>query len=79
MTYDTVKYNFSFKSALIIGLFQIIALIPGTSRAGITITAGRLLGFDRTDSAKISFYLSIPALAGASAIGIKDLLKESLH
>ena len=49
------------------------------SRAGITITAGRILGFDRTDSTKISFYLSIPALAGASAIGIKDLLKENIE
>jgi len=54
-------------------------LIPGVSRAGITITAGRILGFNRTDSTKISFYLSIPALAGASAIGIKDLLKENFE
>ena len=77
--FNNLENNFSFKSALIIGLFQIIALIPGTSRAGITITAGRLLGFDRRDSTKISFYLSIPALAGASAIGIKDLLKENIE
>ena len=77
--FNNLENNFSFKSALIIGLFQIIALIPGTSRAGIIITAGRLLGFDRTDSTKISFYLSIPALAGASAIGIKDLLKENIE
>ena len=55
-----------------------MALIPGVSRAGITITAGRILGFDRTDSTKISFYLSIPALIGASALGIKDLFKESI-
>ena len=77
--FKNLKNSFNFKSALIIGLFQIIALIPGTSRAGITITAGRLLGFDRTDSTKISFYLSIPALTGASAIGIKDLLKENIE
>ena len=77
--FNNLKNSFNFKSALIIGLFQIIALIPGTSRAGITITAGRILGFDRTDSTKISFYLSIPALAGASAIGIKDLLKENIE
>ena len=77
--FNNLENSFNFKSALIIGLFQIIALIPGTSRAGITITAGRILGFDRTDSAKISFYLSIPALAGASAIGIKDLLKENIE
>ena len=77
--FNNLENSFNFKSALIIGLFQIIALIPGTSRAGITITAGRILGFDRTDSTKISFYLSIPALAGASAMGIKDLLKENIE
>ena len=77
--FNNLENSFNFKSALIIGLFQIIALIPGTSRAGITITAGRILGFNRTDSTKISFYLSIPALAGASAIGIKDLLKENIE
>ena len=77
--FNNLENSFNFKSALIIGLFQIIALIPGTSRAGITITAGRILGFDRTDSTKISFYLSIPALTGASAIGIKDLLKENIE
>lgn len=77
--FNNLENSFNFKSALIIGLFQIIALIPGTSRAGITITAGRILGFDRTDSTKISFYLSIPALAGASALGIKDLLKENIE
>ena len=77
--FKNLENSFNFKSALIFGLFQIMALIPGTSRAGITITAGRILGFDRTDSTKISFYLSIPALAGASAIGIKDLLKENIE
>ena len=77
--FNNLENSFNYKSALIIGLFQILALIPGTSRAGITITAGRILGFDRTDSTKISFYLSIPALAGASAIGIKDLLKENIE
>ena len=55
-----------------------MALIPGVSRAGITITAGRILGFNRTDSAKISFYLAIPALIGASVLGIKDLFNESI-
>ena len=77
--FNNLENSFNYKSALIIGLFQIIALIPGTSRAGITITAGRILGFNRTDSTKISFYLSIPALAGASALGIKDLLKENIE
>ena len=54
-----IETDFNIKSALIIGFFQVIALIPGVSRAGITITAGRILGFNRVDSTKISFYLSI--------------------
>ena len=62
-----IDADFNMKSVLVIGFFQVLALIPGVSRAGITITAGRILGFDRTDSTKISFYLSIPALLGASA------------
>ena len=73
-----INTDFNMKSVLIIGFFQVLALIPGVSRAGITITAGRILGFDRTDSAKISFYLSIPALLGASTLGIKDLFKENI-
>ena len=74
-----IETDFNIKSALIIGFFQVIALIPGASRAGITITAGRILGFNRVDSTKISFYLSIPALIGASALGIKDLFKENIE
>ena len=74
-----IDTDFNMKSVLIIGFFQVLALIPGVSRAGITITAGRILGFDRTDSTKISFYLSIPALMGASALGIKDLFKENIE
>ena len=73
-----IDSDFNMKSVLIIGFFQVLALIPGVSRAGITITAGRILGFERTDSTKISFYLSIPALLGASTLGIKDLLKENI-
>ena len=73
-----IDTDFNMKSVLIIGFFQVLALIPGVSRAGITITAGRILGFDRTDSTKISFYLSIPALLGASTLGIKDLFKENV-
>jgi len=74
-----IDSDFNIKSILIIGFFQVLALIPGVSRAGITITAGRILGFDRVDSTKISFYLSIPALIGASALGIKDLFKENIE
>ena len=51
-------------------------MIPGVSRSGITITSGRFLGFSRFDSAKISFFLSIPTLAAASVLGIYNIYKE---
>jgi len=51
--------------ALMIGLAQAVALIPGTSRSGITMTAARLLGFERADAARFSFLLGIPAIAAA--------------
>ena len=51
-------------------------MIPGVSRSGITITSGRMLGFSRFDSAKISFFLSIPALTAASLIGIYNVHRE---
>ena len=70
--------NLDIKSIIFIGLFQILALIPGVSRAGISITAARFLKFNRVDSSKISFLLSIPALAGASFLGIKDVFNESV-
>ena len=71
--------NISYKSILIIGLFQVLAIIPGVSRSGIVITASRFLNFDRVDSSKIAFYLSIPALAGASFLGIKDILETNIN
>ena len=75
-TLNKINTNFTNKSAIVIGLFQVLALIPGVSRSGITISAGRLLGFDRFDSAKISFFLSIPTLAAASLLGIYNIYKE---
>jgi len=71
-----IETEFTNKSAIFIGLFQVLALIPGVSRSGITITSGRMLGFNRLDSAKISFFLSIPTLAAASAIGIYNIYRE---
>jgi len=71
-----IDTEFTNKSAFFFGLFQVIALIPGVSRAGITITSGRLLGFNRFDAAKISFFLSIPTLGAASLLGIYSIYKE---
>jgi undecaprenyl-diphosphatase len=50
------------RDAVIIGLAQALALVPGTSRSGVTITAGRLLGFERQDAARFSFLLSAPVI-----------------
>lgn len=66
--------NFTYKSAILIGIFQILSLIPGVSRSGIAITAARLLNFKRVDSAKISFLISIPILGAVSFFGLKNLI-----
>ena len=76
---NNINSNLNIKSILFIGLFQILALIPGVSRAGIAITAARFLKFNRVDSTKISFLLSIPALTGASFLGIKDTFYQSIE
>ena len=74
-----IEKDLTIKNILIIGILQVLAIIPGVSRAGITITAGRFLNFDRYDSTKISFYLSIPALMGASVLSLKDAVNENLE
>jgi len=71
-----IDKEFTNKSAIFIGLFQVLSLIPGVSRSGITLSAGRFLGFNRVDAAKISFFLSIPTLLAASALGIYNIYKE---
>ena len=75
-----INNDLSYKSAIFIGFFQVLSLIPGVSRSGITITAARLLKFERYDSAKISFLLSIPTLGGVSIFGLNNLINsESLE
>ena len=74
-----ISSSLNLKLILYIGLFQILALIPGVSRAGITITAARILKFSRYESSKISFLLAIPALVGASALGLKDIINQSFE
>jgi undecaprenyl-diphosphatase len=61
-------------AALVVGLAQAVALIPGTSRSGITITAALLLGYTRTESARFSFLLSIPVILGAALLKGRDLV-----
>lgn len=69
-----IKKDFSFKSALIIGLFQVLSLVPGVSRSGVSITAARFLNFKRYDAARISFLLSIPTLGAVSIFGLKNII-----
>lgn len=67
--------NVNFSDALIIGVAQAVALIPGVSRSGITITAGLFKGLDRAYAAKFSFLLSTPAIAGAATLDFYKSLK----
>lgn len=62
--------------ALLIGLAQVLALIPGASRAGVTITAARWLGFERTDAARFSMLMSIPTIIAAGAAASWKLAQE---
>ena len=74
-----ISSNLNFQSIIFIGIFQIFSLVPGVSRAGVTITAARILKFNRVDSSKISFLLSIPALVGASFLSFTDILEQTIE
>ena len=65
-------------SAMTIGLFQCLALVPGVSRSGITITAGLMLGFTRESAARFSFLLSLPIVAGAALLKSLHLVKHGI-
>jgi undecaprenyl-diphosphatase len=72
--FDSVRL----RDGLYIGLAQVLALAPGTSRSGITITAARYLHLDRDTAARVSFLLLIPAVAGATVFSAYKALKEGL-
>ncbi|MGE4453759.1 MAG: undecaprenyl-diphosphate phosphatase [Sphaerochaeta sp.] len=65
--------DISYKDALYLGLFQMLALIPGTSRSGSTILGGIIIGLERSIAAKFSFFMAIPVMAGASLLKILKL------
>ena len=67
--------NMNYGRALVIGLAQVLALVPGTSRSGITMTAARFLGFDRTEAARFSMLLAVPAILGAATLAGLDLMR----
>jgi len=73
-----VRRKLSLSDALVVGLTQALALLPGISRSGLTISAGIFKGVERTKSAEFSFLLSLPAVLGASLLELKEVL-NSIH
>ena len=72
---SNIKYeDMTFKQTFLIGLSQALAFIPGVSRSGITMTTGRLMGVDRSSTAKYSFMLSAPIVLGATLYKFKDFV-----
>ncbi|RED17708.1 undecaprenyl-diphosphate phosphatase [Parasphingopyxis lamellibrachiae] len=67
--------DMTLRDAIIVGLAQALALIPGTSRSGVTMTAARFLGYERVEAARFSFLLSIPAVAGAGVLVIPQIME----
>ncbi len=75
---NKTEYDFCLKSVLSIGLAQALALIPGTSRSGITMTAARYLGFSRECAARFSFLLSIPLILAAGSMKLLELISSNI-
>jgi undecaprenyl-diphosphatase len=75
-TRERTTDDMTWRDAMIIGLAQMLALIPGTSRSGITMTAARFLGFKRVEAARYSFLLSTVAISAAGMVGLLDFLKD---
>ena len=71
------EYGIGFREVMLIGLAQVLALIPGTSRSGITITAGLALGMNREAAARFSFLLSIPVITMAAGLELWTLLGQT--
>lgn len=70
-------FDINWKSALMIGIAQAIAMIPGTSRSGITITMGLLLGLDKKSAARFSFLMSIPVIGGMGLVMVIKLILDN--
>jgi undecaprenyl-diphosphatase len=77
--HDRPLHNIGLREGLLVGFAQAMALIPGVSRSGVTITAGLLLGLSRADAARFSFLLSAPILVLATLKGISELLATDEH
>jgi undecaprenyl-diphosphatase len=70
--------SFSTRDALLIGAAQVLALNPGTSRSGITITAARKFGFSRDAAARVSFLMSVPVIGGAVLLKLTKLVSDGI-
>ncbi|GAU78966.1 undecaprenyl-diphosphate phosphatase [Fusibacter sp. 3D3] len=68
--------DITYKTALLIGLFQVLSIVPGTSRSGATIIGALIIGVSRTAAAEFTFFLAVPAMLGMSAI---KLIKFGVH
>ena len=66
----------SYLESLIVGLFQVLAFVPGASRAGVTITGARLLGYDRLNAARFSMVLSIPIILASMTLSLINIFNE---
>lgn len=70
--------SLTMRDALVIGLAQVLALNPGTSRSGITITAARLSGYSREAAARLSFLMSVPIISGAVVFSVAKLMRDGV-
>lgn len=76
MPQEKVMEDMRFGSAMAVGVAQALAIIPGTSRSGVTMTAARFMGFERSEAARFSFLLGIPAISAAGLLTVLDLAES---
>jgi undecaprenyl-diphosphatase len=74
----TTEFELSWRDALLIGLLQMLAIVPGTSRSGITMTAGLLLGMSREAASRFAFLLAIPTILGTTMLGAIGAMQSNL-
>ncbi len=74
--FSAARRKVTFSDAFVVGLAQALAMLPGISRSGLTISAGIFKGIERSKAAEFSFLLSLPAIFGASLIKLKDVLHQ---
>ncbi|MEO1731205.1 MAG: undecaprenyl-diphosphate phosphatase [Pseudomonadota bacterium] len=75
---EKVFEDMSWRDGLIVGIAQALAIVPGTSRSGVTMTAARALGYKRVEAARFSFLLSIPAVAGAGVLIVPEIFEAGM-